>query len=81
MTAKQGVAHHMLFRKRSEWERKFVPNRRQVIPFRMAAAFAVPILRRAKNSVQVLICHDAKRVKHFVFDCLDDSLDVGLQVG
>ncbi len=40
----------------------------------------VPILRDPKQTIEMLVTHDAKRMAHLVLDRLVHSLNVGLQV-
>ncbi len=46
----------------------------------VAAPVLVPILRDLKQVIEMHIAHDTKRIEHAVLDCLDNSLDAGLQV-
>jgi hypothetical protein len=47
----------------------------------MSTTFVVPIHGSSKYKVHVPIANDTEAVEHFVFDRLDDSLNVSLQVG
>ncbi|MEZ6134234.1 MAG: hypothetical protein R3C53_04900 [Pirellulaceae bacterium] len=57
-----------------------LPNWRKLVSPRMAAAVVIPILRNAKDVVQVALAEHARRVEDLVLEGLDDSFDEGLQV-
>ena len=47
---------------------------------RVAPPVVVPILRFLEDAIEVLVGDDTKRIQNFVFDRLNRSLDVGLQI-
>lgn len=55
-------------------------NRRKLVSPRMSAAMVVPILRHAKDVVEMLLVDNAESIQNFVLERLNDALDKRLQV-
>lgn len=80
MTAKFGVTDKLVLREIDSWNRYLLVYWRAMIPTGVTAAMVVPILRRAKDVVEMLLTDHAKGVEHLMFKRLNHPLYKRLEV-
>ena len=80
MSAEFTLADNLLIDRCNVWKLRFPMHRRKMVTGRMASPMIIPVLRDAKNMVQVLLTDDAESIQHFVLERLNYPLDKCLEI-
>ena len=81
MPAEFGLADNFVIGQIHCWRFYLIADRRKMVPPRMTTPVVVPILRHAKDVVQVLLANYAARIEHLVFERLNHSLNERRKLG